>query len=65
MIPDHVHKTQIEEHEQTLAHAAELIRQGLVGVGVVASNYAEKARKASIVLSTIIVWIQELIDSGG
>ena len=65
MIPKHVQKTQIEEHEQALAHAAELIRQELVGVGVVASNYAEKARKASIVLSTIIVYLRELIGSGG
>lgn len=37
-IPDHVHKTQMEGYEQTLAHAAELIRQELVGVRTVASN---------------------------
>ena len=62
MIPEHKHKTQIEQHEQTLAHAAELIRQELVGVGVVASNYADKARKATITLTSVIVWLQGLMD---
>ena len=42
----------MNEHGTTLAHAAEIIRQELVGMGTIASNYAEEARKA---LTTFIV----------
>ena len=57
MIPEYVHKTQVEEHKRTLVHTTKMIRQELVGVGVVASNYVEKARKAAMVLSAIVVWL--------
>lgn len=52
-IPEHEHRTQIDGHQEMLAHTAEIIRQQLMGLGTVASNYAEEARKASITLTTI------------
>ena len=53
-IPDHLHRRQIESHESTLARGAEIIRQELVSVGTLASNYADSARKAYVVLEAII-----------
>ena len=50
---EHLHRTQLESHESTLEQAAEIIRQELVTVGAIASNYADSARKAYVVLEAI------------
>ena len=63
MISDYAHRTQIERQEQNPAHVAELIKQELVGVGGVASQYAEEARKASSTLNEVYAWLQELLQS--
>ena len=62
VIPDHVHKTQLGEHEQNLAHSAEIIRQELVGVGSLASSYVEKARQATGTLCAVYLWLRKLLD---
>ena len=62
-ITEHEHRFQMDAHESALAHASEIIRQELVSVGTIASNYTEEARKASITLTTIYTYVKQLLDS--
>ena len=62
-ILEHEHRTQIDGHEATLAHTAEIIRQELASLGTVASNYVEEARRASITMTAAYDCLQQLLDS--
>jgi DNA invertase Pin-like site-specific DNA recombinase len=53
----------MDAHESALAHASEIIRQELVSIGTIASNYTEEARKASITLTTIYTYVKHLLDT--
>lgn len=61
-ILEHEHRIQIDNHQTMLAHTAEIVRQELTGLGTIASNYAEEARKASIMLTTIYAWLRRLLE---